>query len=186
MANHDAEYFLEKFGGWLSAQDASPTGFDIIRTGDFEILAGYAIHVVGAARLSYPIGRSEGHRPIGFDRTIVANPAMRVFTGLASAWELAPEEKLALLGVGSAAELLMLEQGTREDVPSAIVERLVILLSIFKSLNTLFPIPARADGWIRRPSTGGLFAGRTPLQVMSDSPDGIRHVEKCLIAEIWS
>lgn len=73
-----------------------------------------------------------------------------------------------------------------EAVPIAVVERVAVLLDIFKAINVLLPVRARADEWIRRPSNGRLFGGRQPLERMIESLAGMRLVRQYLRAEIHS
>lgn len=43
--------------------------------------------------------------------------------------------------------------------------RMSLLLGMFKALNLVFSKPL-ADEWIKRPNSGPLFKGRTPLETM--------------------
>jgi hypothetical protein len=185
LVDHDAELFLNKLEEWLATQEGRPTVADIIRTGNFAILAGFVLRIFGYPGLASPVDGAGRGDATECDNNASANPAMRIFAGLARAWALSFDERVALLCVSSSAELAALQKLTMKDVPSNVVERLVILLDIFKALNTLFPVHARADEWIRRPSTASLFGGRSPLWVMTESPDGIRSVQRYLQAEVW-
>ncbi len=49
-------------------------------------------------------------------------------------------------------------------LPRDTLERISVLLGIYKALHILLPIPARADGWIRRPNTA--FDGNSALDVL--------------------
>lgn len=93
---------------------------------------------------------------------------MRVFDGLVQAWSLTEAEQLSLLGLHEIADLEMVRRGPLDDVPTDVAERLATLLDIFRSINTLLPVPDRADAWLRRPNAHPLFAGGTALNLMLD------------------
>lgn len=186
MAESTEAKFLAKLEEWLAAQGGMPTGHDIIQTGDFDLLAGFVLSVVGSAALSAPAGGSHHQPDTSLTDMRAANPAMRVFSGLARAWSLSPEEEMALLDADSTEELRRLERMLKEEVPIAIVERLIILLDIFKAINTLLPAHAQADGWIRRSNSAAVFGSRTPLLIMMDGLEGMQRVRQHLQAEIWS
>jgi hypothetical protein len=46
------------------------------------------------------------------------------------------------------------------------MERLSLLLGIYKSLEMLLPRADAADGWIKQPNSNPLFGGQTPLERM--------------------
>lgn len=46
------------------------------------------------------------------------------------------------------------------------LERISLLLGIFKGINTLLSSPDRADDWMRRPNNAPIFAGRSALEVL--------------------
>ena len=46
------------------------------------------------------------------------------------------------------------------------MERLSLLLGIYKSLEMLLPRADAADGWIKQPNRNALFGGQTPLERM--------------------
>ncbi len=93
---------------------------------------------------------------------------MRVFDDLARAWSLTQAEQLTLLGLHDFVDLDKLRCGTTDEMPSEVVERLAMLLDIFRAINTLLPLSDRADAWLRRPNAHPLFAGDTALSLMLD------------------
>jgi hypothetical protein len=117
---------------------------------------------------------------IALARVDVVGAVLRVLGGLAKVWSLTDLEQARLLGV----ELAQLEawQITEPDqIPPNFLERASLLLGIFKAINTLLPIPERADAWIRKPNAAPLFAGRAPIEVMLDGLDGVRQLSRFLL-----
>ena len=185
MVEDDNDQYRRKLDDWVAAHPGIPTGIEILKSGDFEILAGFVLRVVGAAGLASPIAWVDQRAVIEINETRPANPVMRTFAGLARAWSLSPSEKVRLLGVSCYEDLESLNDLRIEDVPTVVTQRLVTILQIFKAINTLLPAHSRADGWIRRTNSGQLFQGRTPLDVMTRDIEGLRSVQRYLQAEIY-
>ncbi|USI79073.1 antitoxin Xre/MbcA/ParS toxin-binding domain-containing protein [Sphingopyxis sp. USTB-05] len=184
MVEDDNDQYRRKLEEWVAAHPGIPTGSDILQSGDFEILAGFVLRVVGAAGLASPIAWVDQRAVIDINETPPANPIMRIFAGLARAWSLSPSEKVGLLGVISYEDLETLNDLRIEQVPTAIAQRLIAILEIFKAINILLPVHSRADGWIRRENAGELFRGRTPLDVMTRDIEGLQSVQGYLQAEV--
>jgi hypothetical protein len=51
-------------------------------------------------------------------------------------------------------------------LPRDVLERISYVLGIYKALQILFPDPARADAWVRRPNDAPPFGGRSALERM--------------------
>jgi hypothetical protein len=115
-----------------------------------------------------------------------ASPVLRIFEGLARAWSLSPEEEMLILDIGTAVELARVKQAETEAVPTAVVERVAVLVDIFRTINVLLPVRARADAWIRRSNQGRLFGGRQPLDLITESLAGMNSVRQYLLAEVYS
>lgn len=180
---------LARLERWLEAQPELPTIFDVIATRDGELLAAYLLKAFRAAAREAVIERLE-HEAVTklSDGTAEAtNPAMRVFDGLAGGWKLKGEEKLVLIGVKGPAELQALRTSALEDVTLETIERVIILLDIFQALNTLLPVPERADAWLRAPNGAPRFGGRSAMEMMvNEGLEGLRAVRAYLWAQRWS
>jgi hypothetical protein len=92
---------------------------------------------------------------------------LRAFFNIARDWDLSAEEQIVLLGSPgrstyfkwkSAPETTRLGRDT--------LERLSLLLGIYKALQILLPQPSAADTWIKRPNSAPPFGGRRALDRM--------------------
>jgi uncharacterized protein (DUF2384 family) len=91
---------------------------------------------------------------------------LRAFTRIAELWRLSIAEQLRLLGVASRSTFFKWRRDPDPRLPRDTLERLSYLLGIYKALQILFPDPAAADAWLRRPNDAPLFGGRSALQRM--------------------
>ncbi len=180
---------LARLEEWLAGQSEPPTLFDVIATGDRELLAAFILKGFRAAARQAVVERFEREATMTFASELTAATAavMRVFDGLARAWSLEVDERLALLGLADAAELHAMWTISLDEVPTEVIERVAILLDIFKAINTLLPEPSRADAWIRVPNRAPMFGERSALKLMIDGGlEGLREVRAYLQAQIWS
>lgn len=90
---------------------------------------------------------------------------LRTFFNIAEAWGLNRTEQRRLLGDPPTTTFHRWQRGTTE-VGRDVLERLSYVLGIYKALQILFPVPAQADGWLRRPNAAPLFGGRSALERM--------------------
>ena len=92
---------------------------------------------------------------------------IRAFTRIAALWGLSIEEQLALLGEPARSTFFAWRKHPeRASLPRDTLERISNLLGIYKALQSLFPDPAVADAWVRKPNSASMFAGRSALQRM--------------------
>lgn len=112
----------------------------------------------------------------------LAGPALRTFFRIAQAWALSPAEQMVLLGdpprstfykwreastgSGAASGAASGADAALPKLPRDVLERISYVLGIYKALQILFPDPARADAWVRRPNDAPLFGGRSALERM--------------------
>jgi hypothetical protein len=94
-----------------------------------------------------------------------AAAALRTFFRLADAWGLSVAEQTVLLGAARTT-LYQWKQGKVGPLDRHLLERLSHLFGIYSALQILFPLPRRADEWIRKPNTAPLFGGRSALDRM--------------------
>ncbi len=106
-------------------------------------------------------------RPADIPLAQLGPAAIRAFTRIASLWGLSVEEQLVLLGEPARSTFFAWRKHPeRASLPKDTLERISNLLGIYKSLQILFPDPAAADAWIRKPNQAPMFAGRSALQRM--------------------
>lgn len=98
------------------------------------------------------------------DRRQVDAVALRAFFNLAREWQLGSDDQLILLGQPSRRTFYRWRAGDVAGLPADTLERISVLLGIYKALAILLPDPARAHAWVTRPNEA--FGGRSALEVM--------------------
>lgn len=93
-------------------------------------------------------------------------PALRAFFRIAAAWGLSATEERVLLGNPPASTFFKWKKQHAGTLSRDVLERISYVLGIYKALQVLFPDPARADGWVKRPNSASLFGGRSALERM--------------------
>ena len=170
---------LARLQKWVAGRRKPPTVLEVIETGDGELFAAFVLEAFRQATRDAVVDHMANDR-IG-QIPDAANPVMRVFEGLAKAWQLTDDERLALLGLQDRTELERLLAAQGEVLPIQVVERVSTLLGIFKAINILLPVPARADQWMRRPNLAPPFCGRSAMAVMCDGGiEALLDVRRCL------
>jgi hypothetical protein len=105
-------------------------------------------------------------RPAAESPDELSAPALRTFFRIAEAWELSAAEQMVLLGGPPRSTFYKWREGAVGRLPRDVMERISYVLGIYKALQILFPDPARADTWLRRPNDAPLFGGRPALTRM--------------------
>lgn len=109
----------------------------------------------------------------------VARVALKAFFKLSQAWGLTREEAQVLLGSPSESTYYRWRQGKVASLPRDTLERISVLIGIYKALHILFPIATRADDYIRRANSD--FAGRSAMDVMlQGSVDALYQIRRYL------
>lgn len=106
-----------------------------------------------------------------------AQAAMRTFWKIAEAWKPTLAEQLTLLGV-SRTTLYQWKGGKVGLLEAHVLERLSYLFGIYAALQTLLPIPERANEWIRKPTIPSLPRQRA-LDDINHLPRTRQHPEVC-------
>lgn len=91
--------------------------------------------------------------------------ALRTWLTIAAAWRLTDTQAARLLG----APLSTYRRWKRAPQVTLGVnhmERLSLLLGIYKNLEILLPNPDAADGWVKKANRNPVFGGRRPLDRM--------------------
>lgn len=104
------------------------------------------------------------------------NPALlaaglRAFFRVSVEWNLNEAEQIILLGSPSQS---VFTRWRSDDVASGFpetLERVSLIIGIYKAIHTLLPDSARANQWMRAPNRAPIFSGGSP---QSDAPGGHR------------
>jgi hypothetical protein len=96
----------------------------------------------------------------------LGGPALRSFFRLAEHWKLRIAEQRRLLGEPAESTFFKWKRDQDGNPGRDVVERISYLLGIWKSLQILFPDPAQADAWLRKPNQAPLFGGHSALERM--------------------
>lgn len=96
----------------------------------------------------------------------LSGPALRTFFRMADAWKLSSEEARTLLGSPPRSTFYVWKKSGQASLGRDTLERISYLLGIYKALQILFPDPAAADNWLRKPNSAPLFAGKPALSRM--------------------
>ena len=110
-----------------------------------------------------PVVRKSGK--VDLSTPAAAAAALRTFWRLAQAWNLTTAEQLVLLGVARTT-LYQWKAGKVGPLEPHVLERLSYLFGIYAALQTLLPIPERANEWIRKPNTAPFLGGASALERM--------------------
>lgn len=99
-----------------------------------------------------------------FEPARVSAVALKAFFNLAREWELGRDDRITLLGGPSVRTYYRWRAGQVATLPRDTLERISVLLGIYKALQILFPSGQRATQWLRRPNRA--FGGESALDVM--------------------
>jgi hypothetical protein len=108
-----------------------------------------------------------------------AAAGLRAFGKIAEQWQLSAADAMALLGVDSRSTYYELLKRARESgevngLNRDQLDRLSYVVGIFESLRVLFPhSKGTRNGWVSRPNTSSMFAGKPPLDVMRSGMIGL-------------
>jgi hypothetical protein len=116
-----------------------------------------AAHISGAAR---PSRRTQTEPTLAS----MSAAGLRAFFNIARDWDLSTDEQIVLLGSpGRSTFFKWKAEPQTARLGRDTLERLSLLLGIYKSLQILLPQPAAADAWIKRPNSAPPFGGRRAL-----------------------
>jgi hypothetical protein len=99
--------------------------------------------------------------------TEMSAAGLRAFFNIARDWDLSVDEQIILLGSPGRSTFFKWKQSPQSArLGRDTLERLSLLLGIYKALQILLPQPASADTWIKRPNSAPPFGGRRALDRM--------------------
>lgn len=97
---------------------------------------------------------------------LLGGSALRAFFAIAERWDLRIAEQRRLLGDPPESTFYKWKRERDGVLSRDVIERISYVLGIFKDLEILFPEPARADAWVRKPNAAPVFGGRSALDRM--------------------
>ncbi|MGF6595988.1 hypothetical protein P3T23_000695 [Paraburkholderia sp. GAS448] len=99
--------------------------------------------------------------------TEMSAAGLRAFFRIARDWDLSADEQIVLLGSpGRSTFFKWKAEPQTARLGRDTLERLSLLLGIYKALQILLPQPSAADTWIKRPNSAPPFGGRRALDRM--------------------
>lgn len=114
----------------------------------------------------------------------VSRAALDTIFNIAKAWGLNESEEAAILGQPDLEALRAWKKECGPQIGNETILRMSYILGIFRAINTLLPIPERADAWMRKPNKAPLFGGRSALDRMTDGDiEDLKAVRQYLDAE---
>ena len=113
-------------------------------------------------------------------RRQMSGPALRTFFRIAAAWQLKTEEARALLGWPAESTFFNYKNGEAGTLAYDTLERISLVIGIYKALHILYPEAELADRWVRLPNSNPLFGGRPALELMLSGMDGLFQVRRLL------
>src|SRR5580765_5870300 len=84
----------------------------------------------------------------------LSTPALKTFFRIADLWKLTRAQQMAILGLTATSTYQKYKAEKDARLNLTLLERISYVLGVYKALQILFPDPALADGWIKRPNTG--------------------------------
>lgn len=100
------------------------------------------------------------------ERSDLSGPALRAFFAIAEKWGLSSAQERRLLGNPRASTFFRFKRDRSGELTRDQIERVSYVLGIYRALQTLFPNHARADAWVRTPSSDRCFGDRSPIDRM--------------------
>ncbi len=97
-------------------------------------------------------------------RNDMSTAAMRTYPNIAQDWGLREQEAALLLGVPDSTYRRWRNSPERARLDVNHLERMSLILGIYKALQILLPRNDAADSWLRRPNSNPQFGGHPPLE----------------------
>lgn len=90
--------------------------------------------------------------------------AMRTYPNISRSWGLKEHEAALLLGVPDSTYRRWKRSPEAAHLDVNHLERMSLILGIYKALHILLPNKEAADSWLTRPNSNPLFAGHPPRE----------------------
>lgn len=122
--------------------------------------------------------------PKRLDTVEAARAALQIFFKIADAWGLTHREQAQLLDVDQAICSHWRDGKVPEALPARTMQRLGYVLTIYAALQSLLPVPERADAWVRQPNAAPLFGGQPAITMMAGQVGGLQAVADYLSSTV--
>ncbi|MFK8014433.1 MAG: antitoxin Xre-like helix-turn-helix domain-containing protein [Gammaproteobacteria bacterium] len=99
-----------------------------------------------------------------YDVAQVQRVAAKSFFALMEKWDLTREQGITLLGKPSERTYYRWREGKVSGLSQDTLERISLMLGIYKATHILLPVTERADAYIKKPNTA--FGNQSALEVM--------------------
>jgi hypothetical protein len=117
------------------------------------------------------------------ERTSLGAAGFRTFLGIADRWSLSVNERRLLMGDIAESTYHNWKAGRFSEPSRDLLERLSLLLGIYKALRLIFTDESTSIRWLRGENSEPTFAGRSPVSRMLDgSIDDLYAVRRYLDA----
>jgi Protein of unknown function (DUF2384) len=114
-------------------------------------------------------------------RRRLSGPAMRTFLNICEAWSLNVNQQRGLLGWPAASTYHKYKAGQVGTLSFDMLNRISLVLGIYKALHILYPQDELADKWVTLRNSNSLLGGKPPLELMIDGGmDGLYRVRRLL------
>jgi hypothetical protein len=114
-------------------------------------------------------------------RRRLSAPALRAFFAIARAWQLGVANERALLGWPPSSTFHKYKSGDAGALSYDTLNRISLVLGIYKALHILYAEAAFADRWMQMPNSNPAFGGRTPIALAADAGiDGLFQIRRLL------
>ncbi|WP_457809150.1 antitoxin Xre-like helix-turn-helix domain-containing protein [Kushneria sp. EE4] len=97
------------------------------------------------------------------ERQNMSAAAMRTYPNIVRDWGLKEQEAALLLGVPDGTYRRWKQAPEKARLDQSQMERMSLILGIYKALQILLPRTDAADSWLRRANRNPLFSGQAPL-----------------------
>ncbi|TDX32109.1 uncharacterized protein DUF2384 [Modicisalibacter xianhensis] len=97
-------------------------------------------------------------------RRDMGRAAMRTYPSIIRDWGLSEQDAALLLGVAESTYRYWRKDPTSASLDVNHLERLSLIIGIYKALQQLLPCTDAADSWLQRPNRNPLFTGQPPIE----------------------
>ena len=114
-------------------------------------------------------------------RRRLSGPAIRAFFSISATWGISVVQQRALLGWPAPSTYHKYKAGSVGTLPYDMLQRVSLIVGIYKALHILYPQAELADQWVKLRNSNPIFGGKAPIDLMTDGGiDGLYRVRRLL------